>query len=175
MTKQPEPRRRRGTPISDSLGADLHTLGTILANHTRGLDDYLQRQANRIEERHGQLLSETADVLLPPGLDLNSLTAGDLQNICRHHGLRGWSKLRRSQLIAFLQEKLGPELQTVKAAHRQERENVAEALAAAATPSPPFPPEANRIERLLLLLLRQLGTATETIDEAWWDPGQPKS
>ena len=27
MTTKPEPRRRRGTPISDSLGADLHTLG----------------------------------------------------------------------------------------------------------------------------------------------------
>jgi hypothetical protein len=175
MTMKPEPRRRRGTPISDSLGADLHTLGTILANHTRGLDDYLQRQAGRIEERHGHLLSETADVLLPPGLDLNGLTAGDMQNICRRHRLRGWSKLRRSELIAFLQEKLGPELQTVEAVRRQEREHAAEAPGPAAVPSLPYPPEANRIERLLLLLLRQLGTATDAIDEAWSDPRQPKS
>lgn len=78
MTKKPEPRRRRGTPISDSLGADLHTLGTVLANHTRGLDDYLQRQAGRIEERHGYLLSESAEILLLPGPDLNTLTAGEL-------------------------------------------------------------------------------------------------
>ena len=159
MTTKPEPRRRRGTPISDSLGADLHTLGTILANHTRGLDDYLLRQADRIEERHGRLLSETADLLLPPGVDLNNLTAGELQNLCRQQGLRGWSKLRRSELIAFLQE----------------RGHAAEAPGPAAAPSLPYPPEANRTQRLLLLLLRQLGTTTEAIDAAWWDPGQPKS
>ncbi|MBD2551072.1 hypothetical protein H6G65_16060 [Microcystis elabens FACHB-917] len=158
MTTRPEPRRRRGTPISDSLGADLHTLGSILATHTRGLDDYLQRQAGRIEERHGRLLSETADLLLPPGVDLNSLTAGELQNLCRKQRLRGWSKLRRSELIAFLQE----------------RGHAAEAPAAVAVPSLPYPPEASRTERLLLLLLRQLGTTTEAIEGAWWDPGQPK-
>lgn len=154
---KPEPRRRRGTPISESLGADLHSLGTILANHTRGLDDYLQRQAERIQERHGNLLSETADLLVTPGLDLNSLSVGELQDICRKNGFRGWSKFRRSDLIAFLQERLGPELETMEGV--------------SALPTPPYPPEANRIERLLLLLLRQLGTATEAIDGAWRNPG----
>ena len=152
MTKKPEPRRRRGTPISDSLGADLHTLGTVLANHTRGLDDYLQRQAGRIEERHGHLLSESAEILLPPGQDLDALTAGQLQNICRQQRLRGWSKLRRSELIAFLKERLGTELE------------------APTISAPSYPHDANRLERLLLLLLRQLGTATEAIDDAWQGP-----
>jgi hypothetical protein len=154
MTKKPEPRRRRGTPISDSLGADLHTLGTVLANHTRGLDDYLQRQAGRIEERHGNLLAETADLLLPSGLDLDSLTAGELQDLCRQNRLRGWSKLKRSDLIAFLRERLGPQLQ-----------------APPSGPATSYPSDASRLERLLLLLLRQLGTASEVIDDAWRDPG----
>ena len=149
MTKMPEPRRRRGTPISDSLGDDLHALGSILANHTRGLDDYLHRQAARIEERHSHILSDSAEILLPPGPDLNTLTAGELQNICRQQRLRGWSKLRRSELIAFLQERMGTELE------------------APTIPEPPYPRDANRIERLLLLLLRQLGTATEVINDAW--------
>ena len=157
MTKKPEPRRRRGTPISDSLGADLHTLGTVLANHTRGLDDYLQRQAGRIEERHGHLLSESAEILLPPGQDLDALTAGQLQNICRQQRLRGWSKLRRSELIAFLKERVGTELE------------------ASTIPERPYPRDANRIERLLLLLLQKLGTATEAIDDAWQGPGDQTS
>ena len=80
MTTKPEPRRRRGTPISDSL------------------DDYLQRQAGRIEEPQGHLLSESAEILLSPGQDLDTLTAGELQNICRQQRLRGWSRLRRSDL-----------------------------------------------------------------------------
>lgn len=154
MTKQSES-RSRGTPISDGLGADLQALGTILATHTRGLDDYLQRQASRIEERHGQLLSHTADVLLPPGLDLDRLTAAELQNLCRQHRLKGWSKLRRRDLIAFLRERLGPEPQ------------------APAGPVPPYPADATRLERLLLLLLRQLGTAPEAIEDAWQEPAYP--
>ena len=154
MTKQSES-RRRGTPISDGFGADLQALGTILATHTRGLDDYLQRQASRIEERHGQLLAHTADLLLPPGLDLDRFTAAELQNLCRQHRLKGWSKLRRSDLIAFLRERLGPEPQ------------------APADPVLPYPADANRLERLLLLLLRQLGTAPEAIDHAWQAPVEP--
>ena len=157
MTNKPEPRRRRGTPISDSLGADLHTLGTVLANHTRGLDDYLQRQAGRIEERHGHLLSESAEILLPPGQDLDALTAGQLQNICRQQRLRGWSKLRRNQLITFLQERMGTELE------------------APTISAPSYPHDANRLERLLLLLLQKLGTATEAIDDAWQGPGDQTS
>ena len=152
MTNKPEPRRRRGTPISDSLGDDLHALGSILANHTRGLDDYLHRQAARIEERQSHILSESAEILLPPGPDLNTLTAGELQNICRQQRLRGWSKLRRSELIAFLKDRFGTELK------------------APTISAPSYPHDANRLERLLLLLLRQLGTATEAIDDAWQGP-----
>ena len=147
--------RRRGTPISDGLGADLQALGTILATHTRGLDDYLQRQASRIEARHGQLHAHTAHVLLPPGLDLDRLTAAELQNLCRQQRLKGWSKLRRRDLIAFLRDRLDPEPQ---------------AAVGAVTP---YPVDANRLERLLLLLLRQLGTAPEAIEHAWQDPVEP--
>ena len=57
MSAEPRRPRRRGTPISDSLGADLQALGGILASHTRGLDAYLNRQAQRIDQRHHNLLT----------------------------------------------------------------------------------------------------------------------
>jgi hypothetical protein len=167
MTKKPEPRRRRGTPISDSLGAELQTLGTVLANHTRGLDDYLQRQAGRIETRQAHLLAESADLLLPPGQDLASLSSAELHNLCRHHRLRGWSKLRRSELIAFLQQELGPELQAPGEFPASQDDRETREAAASKGPRPSFPTNANRIERLLLLLLRQLGTDSAFIEEAW--------
>ena len=75
-----------------------------------------------------------------------------MQNICRQQRLRGWSKLRRNQLIAFLQERMGTELE------------------APTIPAPFYPSDANRIERLLLLLLQKLGTSTEAIDVAWQEP-----
>jgi hypothetical protein len=91
----------------------------------------------------------------PPQQDLATLTAREWQDICRRHGFRGWSKLRRSDLIAFLQERLGTEPE------------------ASASPAPSYPHDANRIERLLLLLLGQLRTATEAIDDAWRLPENP--
>ena len=75
-----------------------------------------------------------------------------MQNICRQQRLRGWSKLRRNQLIAFLQERMGTELE------------------APTIPAPSYPSDANRIERLLLLLLQKLGTSTEAINVAWQEP-----
>lgn len=161
--------RRRGTPISDSLGADLQTLGTILASHTRGLDDYLKRQAQRIEERHDNLLAETAGFLLPPGLDLDTLTADELRSICRQKRLRGWSKLRRDDLLAYVKRELGPELRAMEDLPESQN-GEEEAVTAAAGPTPSAPPDASRSERLLLLLLRRLGTDPGAIDDAWRGP-----
>jgi hypothetical protein len=172
MTKKPEPHRRRGTPISGGLGAELQTLGTILANHTRGLDDYLQRQAGRIETRQAHLLAESAELL---GQDLASLSSGELQNLCRRHRLRGWSKLRRSELIAFLQQQLGPELQARDELPEIQDDKEPREAAASTGPRPSYPPDANRTERLLLLLLWQLSTDSAVIEEAWGEsPGTSK-
>ena len=138
-----QPRRpRRGTPISDGLGADLSHLGSILANHTRGLDAYLQRQAQRLDERHQNLLNASTTVLLPPDQDLEAMTARELKDLCRRQRLRGWSKLNRDQLLAFVKQKLAAD-------HN-------------ATPA-----DATRTERLLLLVLHQLGTAPEQVEAAW--------
>jgi hypothetical protein len=49
MSAEPRRPRRRGTPISDSLGADLQALGGILASHTR--------PTQRIDQRHHNLLT----------------------------------------------------------------------------------------------------------------------
>jgi hypothetical protein len=73
-------RRRRGTPISDGLGADLNALGGALANHMRGLDGYLQGQASKIDARQQALAAEAADAMAElPGLDRATLEAHAIQ------------------------------------------------------------------------------------------------
>lgn len=62
------PRPRRGTPISDSLGADLNELGGILGRQTRDRKAYLQRQEGRINERQAMLAAEAADIPGAPEL-----------------------------------------------------------------------------------------------------------
>ena len=62
------PRPRRGTPISDSLGADLNELGGILGRQTRDREAYLQRQEGRINERQAMLAAEAADIPGAPKL-----------------------------------------------------------------------------------------------------------
>jgi hypothetical protein len=173
MTSSPEPggMRSRRTPISDGLGADLHSLGTILASHTRGLDNYLQRQAQRLDERQQQLLAETASALtpgvltpdiltpsalLPADYHLEAMSVEELKNICREQQLRRWSHLRRDELITFLKQALGQE------------PSPNQASSANSGPSS-YPPDANRSERLLLLLLRKLNSSDEEIDAAWGD------
>ncbi|MGB5136801.1 MAG: hypothetical protein WBN89_16710 [Prochlorococcaceae cyanobacterium] len=129
----------------------------MLANHTRGLDAYLHRQAERLEDRQRHLLSESAAVSLPPGIDLANLTTSDLKNICRQRGLKGWSKLRRVDLLTFLEQHLGSEMEGVGGL-QQEQE---------APRVMSFPGDASRTERLLLLLLRRLGTTEADVDAAW--------
>ena len=151
--------RSRRTPISDGLGADLHSLGTILASHTRGLDNYLQRQAQRLDERQQQLLAETAsaltpDILMPADYHLEAMSVEELKNICREQQLRRWSHLRRDELITFLKQALGQE---------PSPNQVSPANSGPAS----YPSDANRSERLLLLLLRKLNSSVEEIDAAW--------
>ena len=143
-------RRCRGTPISDSLGADLQALGGILASHTRGLDAYLNRQAQRIDDRHQTLLAEASSLLLPPDRPLDGLSKGELQALCREHGLRGWSRLRQPDLLAFVKQHLEGVSAPAPAA----------VLAIDTT-------DASRSERLLLLLLDHLGVAPEALQAAW--------
>ena len=153
--------RSRRTPISDGLGADLHSLGTILASHTRGLDNYLQRQAQRLDERQQQLLAETAnaltpDILMPADYHLEAMSVEELKKICREQQLRRWSHLRRDELITFLKQALGQEPSPTQASQ-------------ANSGPASYPPDANRNERLLLLLLRKLNSSVEEIDAAWGD------
>jgi hypothetical protein len=162
MSTEPRRSRKRGTPISDSLGADLQTLGGILANHTRGLDDYLMRQARRIEERHQNLLTEAPGFLLPPDLNLEAMTAGELQTLCRKRRLRGWSKLRRDDLLAFVKQELGPEIKAMQILQQDAQPDGSET-----------PADASRTERLLLLVLRHLDVPPDEVEAAWRGPGKP--
>lgn len=172
-----ESSRRRGTPISDGLGADLNKLGSILASHTRGLDDYLRRQASRIDERQQSLLAESAELLLPMALNLEAMTAAELQDLCRQKGLRGWSRLRRDALLAFVQQQLATDLETGDL-----QTGPVESLGRAEPHPGAMPPPAqaavaaagdSRMERLLLLLLQHLGVSQQEVEAAWHGPDGP--
>jgi hypothetical protein len=168
MSPEPPRQRKRGTPISDSLGADLQTLGGILANHTRGLDDYLMRQAQRIEERHQNLLADAPGFLLPPDLNLEGMTKGELQTLCRKRRLRGWSKLRRDDLLAFVKQELGPELKAMQILQQEQTETAPGSHFDGSSPQA----DASRTERLLLLVLRHLDVAADEVEAAWRGPNE---
>ena len=178
MTPKPEPRRRRGTPISAGFAADLQTLGTLLGTHTRGLDAYLQRQASRVEQRYQGILADAEGFLLPPDLNLETMSKGELQALCRSRHLRGWSNLRRADLLAFVKDQLGREIEMSRRLHQDPvgAANPAQSTADAAGPEAgrpdpsAWPADASRSERLLLLLLRHLNVPAEKIQAAWQDP-----
>jgi hypothetical protein len=163
MNSEQPPRSRRGTPISDGLGADLQALGSILANHTRGLDDYLQRQAHRLDDRQQMLLAETAAFLLPSGLDLEAMTVSELKSLCRQKQFRGWSQLRRDDLLAFVKLQLAAELEATPIQRQESAEGAPEAEATGMG----APADASRTERLLLLVLRHLGVPQEEVEATW--------
>ena len=168
MDKKHEKPRRGRTPISESLCADLNDLGKLLANHTRGLDAYLQKQGRNINERQATLISESADLKLQQGIDLNHLSKTKLQELCREQGFRGWSKLCKAELHSFIERELSIEIDALEKAHTSESfENNS------SQDSPLqfiYPADSSRPERLLLLLLRQLGTSKEDIEVAWHSP-----
>ena len=163
MSSEQPPRPRRGTPISDGLGADLQALGSILADHTRGLDNYLQRQAHRLDDRQQNLLAETAALLLPPGLHLDEMTVLELKNFCRQNQFRGWSHLRRDDLLAFVKQQLVAKLDAPEIRREESAEGAPEAQAAGLA----APVEASRTERLLWLVLRHLGVPQEEVEATW--------
>ncbi len=163
MNPEQPPRPRRGTPISDGLGADLQALGSILANHTRGLDDYLQRQAHRLDDRQQLLMAETAAFLLPSGLDLEAMTVSELKSLCRQKQFRGWSQLRRDDLLAFVKLQLAAELAATPIQHQEPAAGAPEAEATGIG----TPADASRTERLLLLVLRHLGVPQEEVEATW--------
>lgn len=159
MPEKLDRKPRRGTPISDGLGSDLQQLGSLLASHTRGLDEHLQSQARRLAQRQVNLMAES-QALLQSGIDFQALPIADLKTICRDHHLKGWSRLRREELIVFLERHLAPECEQASSQPSEGNPN-AESLGFTA------PADASRSERLMLLLLNHLQMPPEAIAEAW--------
>jgi len=114
MTKKQKSVSDRGTPLSDSIGADLNQLSSLLADHTRGLDAYLNRQSQHIQEREVELIEEAAALQLTQTLNLEALSKSELKGICRRKKLKGWSKLRQIDLIAFIRSEVGADLKDLE-------------------------------------------------------------
>ena len=47
------------------------------------------------------------------------MTKGELQTLCRSRRLRGWSTLRRDELLAFVKDKLSRELEMSRLLHKE--------------------------------------------------------
>ncbi|MFN7901071.1 MAG: hypothetical protein ACK5N0_15700 [Synechococcaceae cyanobacterium] len=183
MTTKPEPRRRRGTPITAGFAADLQTLGMLLGNHTRGLDAYLQRQATRVEERYQGILANAEGFLLSPDLNFDAMTASELKDVCRSRHLRGWSNLRRDDLLAFVKQQLASEIEISQILQRKQVDQANDEVTDEAPDEAPsggvaqaqadralgYPDNASRTERLLLLLLSHLDVPPDQQEEAWQD------
>ena len=73
--------RRRGTPLTDALAADLNELGGLLAQQARGTGEYLQRQAQRLNQREAMLRQQAADIAgeMSAGPDRAALEAHAIQ------------------------------------------------------------------------------------------------
>lgn len=97
------------------------------------------------------------------------MTAAELQNLCRSRCLRGWSKLRRDGLLAFVKRELGSALRMMQILYRETTGPPTGAEAAGSSAVA----DASRTERLLLLLLRHLGVPQEDVEAAWLGSQEP--
>jgi putative component of toxin-antitoxin plasmid stabilization module len=133
-----------------------------------------------VEERYQGILADAGGFLLSPDLNFDTMTAAELKNVCRSRHLRGWSNLRRDDLLAFVKQQLASE---IKISHILQRQKVDQATDEAtdeatsegvaesqADRGPGYPVDASRTERLLLLLLQHLNVPQEQIQTAWQDP-----
>jgi hypothetical protein len=157
--------RRSSTPISDGLASDLQALGSLLGSHMRGLDEHLGRQHERLALREHQLLEKSRELLPPAAVNLEALSKEELQALCRQHKLKGWSKLRREPLIAFVASALFPAQAPSEATEPSEPTEPTGPVPAA--PAAFNPADASRSERLLLLLLEHLAVSPQLVAEAW--------
>ncbi len=95
----------------NNFSADLQALNALLASYHPALEGMLTEKAGRLDPH---LLKTSPGFLLPPDLDLEAMTATELQALCRRKHLRGWSKLRRAELVAFVQRELASEIQIMQ-------------------------------------------------------------
>ena len=87
----------------------------------------------------------------------------ELKSLCRQKQFRGWSHLRRDDLLAFVKLQLAAELEATPIQRQESAEGAPEAEATGLG----TPVEASRTERLLLLLLRHLGVPQEEVEATW--------
>jgi hypothetical protein len=132
-----------------------------------------------VEERYQGILDNAEGFLLSPDLNFDAMTASELKDVCRSRHLRGWSNLRRDDLLAFVKQQLASEIEISQILQRQQvdqanddanDEATSDGLTQAqADRGPGFPHDATRTERLLLLLLSHLDVPPDQQQEAWQD------
>ena len=103
--------------LSDQFREQLQALGSSLGAHTRSLEQHFENQEAFLALRHQELeeaakealpaaqeAAEALEVALAPLVkgDLALLRKADLQDLCSHAKLKGYSKYNKSELVSLL-------------------------------------------------------------------------
>ena len=131
-------------PLSEQFRDQLNSLGQSLAEHSRSLGEHFMRREQALTLQQ-QELAEEARLLLPTGAastavdvdhllgfptgDFSTQTVKKLKALCKENKIRGYSRLRKHELIACLEAKgvtLPP--RNVTEFSRAELEQIAEAF-----------------------------------------------
>ena len=89
--------------IADALRANLQKVAQSDARSLRALEEGLE-SIQSAEASSRRVLPETVKALIGPGT-FDKQTNKTLQSLCKEHGVKGFSKLNKAQLIAALKEK----------------------------------------------------------------------
>ena len=89
--------------IADALRANLQKVAQSDARSLRALEEGLE-SIQSAEASSRRVLPETVKALIGPGT-FDKQTNKTLQSLCKEHGVRRFSKLKKAELIAALKEK----------------------------------------------------------------------
>ena len=89
--------------IAEALRANLQKVAQSDARSLRALEEGLET-IRAADASSGKVLPESVKALIGPGT-FDKQTNKTLQSLCKEHGVRKFSKLKKAELIAALKEK----------------------------------------------------------------------